>query len=80
MGNQRKTEKLQSVSSGQALGCRVARSSVTSFLKRFADDEQGSTAVEYSIIAVLISIVGVGALMIIGPAVSEMFSDAGEPF
>jgi Flp pilus assembly pilin Flp len=53
---------------------------VTSFLKRFADDEQGSTAVEYSIIAVLISIVGVGALMIIGPAVSEMFSDAGEPF
>jgi Flp pilus assembly pilin Flp len=47
---------------------------------RFAADESGSTAVEYSIIAVLVSIVAVGALAIIGPSVIAMFSDAGAPF
>ncbi|MBL4670557.1 MAG: Flp family type IVb pilin [Flavobacteriales bacterium] len=49
-------------------------------MSRYLKDESGSTAVEYSIIAVLISIIGVGALMIIGPAVMEMFNDAGAPF
>jgi Flp pilus assembly pilin Flp len=43
-------------------------------------DECGSTAVEYSIIAVIVSIAAVGALAIIGPGVMAMFSDAGAPF
>jgi Flp pilus assembly pilin Flp len=50
------------------------------FLKRFSNDEHGGMSVEYSIIAVLVSIVGIGALLIIGPAVSSMFTDAGAPF
>jgi Flp pilus assembly pilin Flp len=51
-----------------------------SWLNRFWTDERGSTAIEYSIIAVVVSIVGIGALIIIGPAVAGMFSDAGAPF
>ena len=80
MGEQGKVEKLQYVSGRQALGSRVERSVVMSLLKRFADNEQGSTAVEYSIIAVLVSIIGAGALLVIGPAVMEMFNDAAAPF
>ena len=47
---------------------------------RFARDQRGATAIEYSIIAVIISIAGVGALAIIGPAVMEMFASASAPF
>jgi Flp pilus assembly pilin Flp len=43
-------------------------------------DTRGATAVEYSIIAVIISIAGVGVLVLIGPAVMQMFSDAGSAF
>lgn len=47
---------------------------------RFARAERGGISVEYSIIAVLISIGIIAGLTIIGPAVMEMFSDAEAPF
>ncbi|WP_300528315.1 Flp family type IVb pilin [Maricaulis sp.] len=53
---------------------------MSTFIKSFLADTRGSTAVEYSIIAVIISIAGIGALMIIGPAVMGMFTDAQAPF
>ncbi len=47
---------------------------------RFLRDQSGATAIEYSIIAVLVSIAGIGALAIIGPVVMDMFADAQAPF
>jgi Flp pilus assembly pilin Flp len=51
-----------------------------SITRRFLKCEFGGTAIEYSLIAVLISIAGVAALMLIGPAVFAMFTDAGGAF
>lgn len=53
---------------------------MSTFLKRFWADEFGGTAIEYSVIAVLVSIAGIGALIVIGPAIMAMFTDAGAPF
>jgi len=53
---------------------------VRRFFNGFIKDEAGSTAVEYSIIAVIISIAAVGALAIIGPTVMGMFADAAAGF
>ncbi|WP_291845408.1 Flp family type IVb pilin [Maricaulis sp.] len=53
---------------------------VMKLLTRFARDQRGATAIEYSIIAVIISIAGIGALAIIGPAVMDMFASAQAPF
>ncbi|MDF1768414.1 Flp family type IVb pilin [Maricaulis sp.] len=49
-------------------------------LIRFARDQRGATAIEYAMIAVIISIAGIGALAIIGPAVMDMFANAAAPF
>lgn len=46
-------------------------------LIRFLRDRRGATAIEYSIIAVLVSIAGIAALMLLGPALVNMFNDAG---
>ncbi len=43
------------------------------FINRFAKDESGATAIEYGLIAALISVVIIGALVTIGPKVSNMF-------
>jgi pilus assembly protein Flp/PilA len=43
------------------------------FINRFAKDESGATAIEYGLIAALISVVIIGALMAIGPKVAGMF-------
>lgn len=51
-----------------------------SWMQKFWSDEFGGTAIEYSIVAVIISIAGVGALIVIGPSVAAMFTDAGSPF
>lgn len=51
--------------------------------KRFCDflrDTRGATAIEYSLIAVLVSIAAVGALTLIGPAISAMLNSAGDAF
>ncbi len=43
------------------------------FINRFAKDESGATAIEYGLIAALISVVIIGALIAIGPRVKGMF-------
>lgn len=43
-------------------------------------DESGATSIEYSIIAVLISIGVIAALILIGPQVVAMLTDAGAAF
>lgn len=43
------------------------------FINRFAKDESGATAIEYGLIAALISVVIIGALVAIGPKVKGMF-------
>lgn len=50
------------------------------WMREFWSDEFGGTAIEYSVVAVIISIAGVAALTIIGPAVMGMFTDASAPF
>ncbi len=49
-------------------------------LARFAREQSGATAIEYAMIAVLVSIIGIGALAVIGPAVMDMFNNAAAPF
>ena len=80
MGKERKIARLSDACGGSAVGGGNTRSSLARFLSRFRADDHGGTAIEYSIIAVLISIAGIGALMIIGPRVMQMFTDAGGPF
>jgi len=43
-------------------------------VKAFAQDESGATAIEYTLIATIISIVIVGSLSIIGTKVQAMFA------
>ena len=43
------------------------------FINRFAKDESGATAIEYGLIAALISVVIITALLTIGPKVAGMF-------
>ena len=47
---------------------------------RFAGDQRGATSIEYSLIAVVISIIFIAALTVIGPAVSGMLEQAAAPF
>lgn len=42
--------------------------------KRFASDESGATAIEYGMIAALISVVIIGALKLVGTNLSNKFS------
>ena len=49
-------------------------------MRKFLACEHGGTAIEYSLVAVIISIAGVAALALIGPAVMNMFTDAGGAF
>ncbi len=41
---------------------------------RFIKQEQGATAIEYGLIAALISVAIVGVLVTLGPALSNVFS------
>lgn len=47
---------------------------------RLADDQRGATSIEYSLIAVVVSIIFIAALAVIGPAVSDMLNSAAAPF
>ena len=49
-------------------------------IQRFLRCEHGGSAIEYSLVAAIISIAGVAALALIGPAVMTMFTDAGGAF
>jgi len=48
------------------------------FINRFAKDESGATAIEYGLIAALISVVIIGALVAIGPKVKGLFDGVNE--
>lgn len=45
------------------------------FIKSFAQDESGATAIEYGLIAALIAVAIVGALIAIGPKLEQAFRD-----
>ncbi|BDX00505.1 Flp family type IVb pilin [Maricaulis maris] len=49
-------------------------------LTRFCRNERGATAIEYALIAVIVSMAGVAALVIIGPVVLDMYNGAAAPF
>jgi pilus assembly protein Flp/PilA len=52
---------------------------IVSFLKSFARDERGVTAIEYGLIAALIAVVIIGAVELVGGGVSSTFNTiAGE--
>ena len=46
---------------------------MTKFLK-FLDDESGATAIEYGLIAALVSVAAIGALTAMGQSLSVMFT------
>ena len=43
------------------------------FIKNFSNDESGATAIEYGLIAALVSVAAVAALTEVGTSLSEMF-------
>jgi len=45
---------------------------------RFIKDESGATAIEYGLIAALISIALIGGATIVGKSVNDRFLDVGE--
>ena len=50
---------------------------MTQFMKRFAKDESGATAIEYGLIAALIAVVIIGALQLIGTNLDTKFDAVG---
>ena len=42
-------------------------------LRRFSEDESGATAIEYGLIAALVSVAGITALQAMGDSLEEMF-------
>jgi len=49
-------------------------------LKRFQDDVSGATAIEYALIAGIISIAIVGAATLIGTRLSDIFTAVNDGF
>ncbi len=47
-------------------------------LKKFYADESGATAIEYGLIAALVSVAAIGALQSMGSSLSEMFGTVSE--
>ena len=50
---------------------------MTKLFKRFIQDEEGATAVEYAIMVALIGAVAIAAVTFLGTAVSDEFTDVG---
>ena len=46
-------------------------------LRQFTRDEQGTTAIEYVLVAGLVSIMIISALLVIAPVLSNTFNTAG---
>jgi pilus assembly protein Flp/PilA len=51
---------------------------MSKFVTRFLKDESGATAIEYGLIAALISVVIVGTLQLIGPKLDGTFKKINE--
>ena len=47
---------------------------MTNFISRFKKDESGATAIEYGLIAGLISVVIITALVLLGPTLEGVFT------
>jgi pilus assembly protein Flp/PilA len=45
------------------------------FVKRFATDESGATAIEYGLIAALIAVAIIGAARVVGTTISATFQN-----
>ncbi len=50
---------------------------MTQFMKRFAQDESGATAIEYGLIAALIAAVIIGAVTAVGTKLNASFTSVG---
>lgn len=48
---------------------------MTQFLKTFAKDDSGATAIEYGLIAALIAVVVIGAVTAVGTNLSAKFNN-----
>jgi pilus assembly protein Flp/PilA len=51
---------------------------MSKIFNRFAEDESGATAIEYGLIAALISVVIIGVLSTIGTNLSNKFNDIAD--
>ena len=47
-------------------------------IRQFAKNESGATAIEYGLIAALVSVAGIAALNAMGDALEEMFETVSE--
>ncbi len=59
------------------VGATARRKMQMSMIKRFMKDESGATAIEYGLIAALISLAIIAGLKIIGPELKKTFSSIG---
>ena len=50
---------------------------MTKRIAGFLHDESGATAVEYGLIAALVSVAGIGALTLMGSSLTNIFSTVG---
>jgi pilus assembly protein Flp/PilA len=62
---------------GGALRYAAAFAGGSHMLNRFLADESGATAIEYGLIAALISVVIISGLTILGQSINEKFAQVG---
>ena len=56
----------------------MIRDFISNLLARFqSEDEEGQTLVEYGLLLALIAIIVIGALIFLGPIVSQLFQNVG---
>lgn len=51
---------------------------MTQFMKRFAKDESGATAIEYGLIAALIAVFIIAALGLVGEGLESKFGEVSD--
>jgi Flp pilus assembly pilin Flp len=59
---------------------RAAGSSMPPFVQQLARDSGGATAIEYAMVALLISIAGFSVLMTVGTSVTNLFQSIANSF
>jgi len=59
---------------GLLLALNKGRQLMRNFINRFAKDESGATAIEYGLIAALISVVIIAVLITVGDKIQGMFT------
>jgi pilus assembly protein Flp/PilA len=50
---------------------------MTQFLKKFADDQSGATAIEYGLIAALMAVAVIAAVSALSPKLIDAFTNVG---